>query len=124
MKKGPSTIHGTGKRLAGIRRARGLTQRQLSKLTGISNRMIAYYEVQTEYPPAHLLLPLTKALRVSTDELLGIKDFKDTVDKKEAALWRNLKKATLLPKTDQQTLVKNLKDLLAKNRIKIKKDSP
>lgn len=117
MKKRPPTIKDFGKKLAQIRRARGLSQRRLAKLSDISHRMIAYYEAQTKHPPTHLIVPLTKVLGVSADELLGIKSFKHPFDSQHPRLWNRLSKAALLPKEDQQTLLKNLDDLLAKNRI-------
>jgi len=110
------TVKSFGKKLAEIRGARGLSQRQLAKLAGISHRVVAYYEVQTRHPPTHLIVPLVKALGVSADELLGIKRVEHPFDSKHARLWYKLSKAALLPKEDQQTLLKNLYDLLAKNR--------
>jgi ribosome-binding protein aMBF1 (putative translation factor) len=50
MKKNTTTSF--GQRLASVRKARGLSQRDLATLTGISNRMIAYYEAQSDRPPA------------------------------------------------------------------------
>lgn len=118
MKKTTPAVKSFGKKIAEIRGTRGLSQRQLAKLTGISYRVIAYYEAQTKHPPTHLIVPLVKALGVSADELLGIKKFEHPFDGQHPRLWSKLSKAALLPKEDQQTLLKNLDDLLAKNRIK------
>lgn len=41
-----------GERLARLRQAASYSQRDLAAEIGISNRMIAYYEKETEYPPA------------------------------------------------------------------------
>lgn len=73
-----SDVSGQGHRskLAGFRRAAGLTQKQLGENVGVSARVIAYYEGETEYPPGHLIEPLARALNVSTDELLGIRNVK------------------------------------------------
>lgn len=90
MKK-ETTIMDFGKRLAGFRKASGLTQQQLGEKVGVSKRVIAYYEGETSYPPAHLVSPLAKALNVSTDELLGLKEAKETRSPDFAALWRRLK---------------------------------
>ena len=35
--------------------------------------MIAYYETESDHPPTNMLVGLATALKVSTDELLGIK---------------------------------------------------
>jgi len=53
--KQTSTIEDFGKRLSDLRKALGLTQKQLGEKVGVSNRVIAYYEGETDYP----LSPLT-----------------------------------------------------------------
>ena len=65
-----------GKRLSAIRKQAGYTQTDLAKELGISQRMISYYESDTEYPPASLLPDLVKLLGVTSDELLGIAPLK------------------------------------------------
>jgi transcriptional regulator with XRE-family HTH domain len=86
--KRPTTIKGFGQRLAEMRRASGLTQVQLGEKVGVSNRVIHYYDGETNYPPAHLIEPLAKALNVSVEELLGVKAIKQQCDPQHATLWR------------------------------------
>ena len=81
----------------------------------MSYRVIAYYERETEHAPAHLLAPLAKALKVTADELMGIKDIKPQLDPENVALWRRLKKAEILPKADQKALLQYLDALVRKN---------
>lgn len=90
-KKSESTILNFGKTLANMRKASGLTQQQLGDTVGVSKRVIAYYEGETDYPPTHLIATLAKALNVSTDELLGLKQTKETLSPNLASLWRRLK---------------------------------
>jgi transcriptional regulator with XRE-family HTH domain len=90
-KKSESTILDFGKRLANMRKASGFTQQQLGEKVGVSKRVIAYYEGETDYPPTHLIATLAKALSVSTDELLGLKQTKETLSPNLASLWRRLK---------------------------------
>ncbi len=113
--KQTSTIEGFGERLADLRKAMGLTQKQLGEKVGVSNRVIAYYEGETDYPPAHLIEPLAKALKVSSDELLGLKRIKQQLNPEHAALWRRLKKIESLPKRDQKALLHYLDALVTKN---------
>jgi transcriptional regulator with XRE-family HTH domain len=113
--KQTSTIEGFGERLADLRKAMGLTQKQLGEKVGVSNRVIAYYEGETDYPPAHLIEPLAKALKVSSDELLGLKRIKQQLSPEHAALWRRLKKIETLPKRDQKALLHYLDALVSKN---------
>jgi len=103
-----------GKRLARLRRASGLTQLELGERIGVSKRVVAYYEGETSYPPAHLIEPLAKVLKVSTDELLGLKNIKQQHDPEHAALWRRLKKVETLPKKDQKALLHYLDALVLK----------
>ena len=63
---------GFGPRLAALRKAAGYTQQQLADEIGASRRVIAYYEAESEHPPANLLVDLARVLKVSVDELLGL----------------------------------------------------
>ena len=77
--------------------------------------VIAYYEGETNYPPGYLIGPLAKALKVSVEELLGIKAVKGKRDPQQAALWRRLRKAEELPKGDKKALLHYLDALVKKN---------
>ena len=45
---------GFGPRLAGLRKAAGISQMALAAEIGVSQRMMAYYESPTAHPPANL----------------------------------------------------------------------
>lgn len=92
-----------GKRLAQIRKAKGFSQYTLAEALGVSNRMVAYYEAQTNFPPAHLLPKLSKILEVSTDELLGIKSTKGLP--LNGKLYKKLKQAEKLPPKAQKKIM-------------------
>jgi len=57
-------------------KAAGYSQRDLAAEIGISQRIVAYYETQSDYLPTHLFTVLAKALGVSADQLLGIEKLK------------------------------------------------
>lgn len=65
-----------GKRLSTLRKKAGYTQVELAKELNVTQRMISYYEGQSEYPPCAMLPKLVSVLNVSSDELLGIKPLK------------------------------------------------
>lgn len=65
-----------GKRLSKLRKAAGFTQVELANELGVTQRMISYYEGHSEYPPSNLIPLMAQILRVSADELLGIKPLK------------------------------------------------
>ena len=57
--------------LIGLRKERGLTQEDLSRISGISRRMVAYYETKPANPPINKVESLAKALNVRISELIG-----------------------------------------------------
>lgn len=71
-KRKTDVIQNFGERLAQLRKAAGYTQVELAAEVGITQRMVAYYEVPDAQPPAHLLPQIAKTLGVSVDVLLGL----------------------------------------------------
>jgi len=61
-------------RLKKLREEKGLTQVQLSELTGISTRMIQKYESANARPRLDAAEKIAKALNVTADQLLGNAD--------------------------------------------------
>ena len=104
-----------GERLKNIRKAKGVTQVELAEVIGVSQRIITYYECESGFPPSHLLPLMAKTLRVSTDELLGIKNVKELLPPEQAILWKKLKRISTLPKKDQKILLNLLNSMLNKN---------
>ena len=111
------TIEGFGRRLADIRKSRSMTQAQLGELVGVSNRVIAYYETESDQPPGALLADLAKALKVSADELLGLKPPKEEPNPKLARLLNRLKRVADLPPADQRAVLQHV-DALVDARCK------
>ncbi|MEF9974784.1 MAG: helix-turn-helix transcriptional regulator [Clostridia bacterium] len=54
-----------------LRKRAGLTQKELSELSGIGRPLIARYEVGTRMPRIDKAVRLAKVLDVSLDELIG-----------------------------------------------------
>jgi transcriptional regulator with XRE-family HTH domain len=105
-----------GSRLAEIRRARGLTQVELAKAVGSTQRAISYYESFHGYPPALAVAQLARALDVTSDELLGLQRLpkrRDQPDDPDARrLWRKLKRVLELPPTDRRALIRTFSTLI------------
>lgn len=98
----------TGQQVRRLRLARGLTQAELGKAVGLSQRMVAYYEAQGGVPSAELLRKFADALDVSTDALLG-----RTATRRESPepqinlrLWRRVRRIEELPSHDRKTILK------------------
>ena len=58
--------------LVRIRVKRGLTQNELSKLSGVNQQTISRYEKGQRVPDSNNLKKLALALKCSADDLLGI----------------------------------------------------
>lgn len=95
-----------GRRMARLRKHAGYSQVGFAKEIGISPRMVAYYEVQTDRPPAHLLAVIAKALGVSADQLLGLEEVPKRKPPINQQLLRTLKKIETLPPRDQGPLLR------------------
>lgn len=61
----------TGKFIAGERKRRSLTQRQLAEALGISDKTISKWERGAGFPDVSLLLPLCGELDITVNELLA-----------------------------------------------------
>ena len=65
-------IHGLGERLHNLRRARNLSQKEVSNALGISASVLSNYESGERTPSIENLVTLSSFYRCSTDYLLGI----------------------------------------------------
>ena len=110
------TLDGFGARLAALRQSRGLTQTELGDAAGVSQRVIAYYETETTQPPGALLVDFAQALKVSTDELLGLKPTSDKLAPKTARLLKRLQRIEELPPADQRAVLKLVDAMLDTRR--------
>jgi transcriptional regulator with XRE-family HTH domain len=105
-----------GPRLTAIRKARGLTQVELAQAAGSTQRSISYYENDDGIPPAAAVIALAKALRVSSDELLGLKPprLEHTRDDAETRrVWKRFQMVTALPEKDQRAVIRLINSLVA-----------
>ena len=68
--------------------------------------MIVYHEKDEAQPPRAVLVDFAEALKVTTDELLGLKQKTEMVDPKEAKLTKRFEKVKELPIGDQRAVLK------------------
>jgi len=105
-----------GERLQAIRKARGLTQVQLAEAAETTQRAVSYYETEAGFPPAPAVIALAKALKVTTDELLGVKPprVERVNDDSEARRqWKRFQMISTLPERDQKAVVRLVNSLVA-----------
>lgn len=105
---------GFGKRLLALRTDRGLTQHELAKLTNASQRAISYYENEAGFPPAAAVVSLAEALRVSTDELLGVEPHRPGLLESDPELrraWKRFQVFMTLPERDRRAVIRLINSL-------------
>ncbi len=104
-------IKNFGKRLAMLRKQRGMTQQQLAGEIDVSRRVIAYYEVESDNPPGNIIMLLSKALNITSDELLRLTPT-ETGGKPSLKLTRRMKEIENLPPSQQKVLLKTIDTFL------------
>lgn len=113
-RKQPPT--GFGKRLLDLRTARCLTQVELAELSDSTQRAISYYENEADFPPASAVIALAKAMHVSTDELLGLKQPEPgplEADPELRRMWKKFQQMMSLPERDQRAVLRLINSLAA-----------
>jgi len=100
-----------GQRMARLRRERGITQVELAEILGIAQPMVSAYENGGLRLHGELIVALTKILDVSADQLLGLKETKNGTAP-NGRLLRKLKQLELLPRRDQQALMRTIEAFL------------
>lgn len=109
---------GFGERLRSLRKARGLTQVQLAEAANTTQRAISYYENEPGFPPVTAVIALAAALRVSTDELVGVKMPKrerSAMTPETRRLWKKFQQFTTLPEKDQRAVIRLINSLSGSN---------
>jgi transcriptional regulator with XRE-family HTH domain len=106
----------------GERRAEhGITQIQLAEMIGSSQRAISAYETVAEYPPTAVVVELAKVLKVSANELLGLKPVwldRSKEDPEARRLWKKFQQVMTLPEKDQRTVIRLVNSLVeTKGRV-------
>jgi len=107
-----------------LRTLKGLSQKDLAKLTGISPRMIFHYEKHVSHPSIEKVEIIAKALNVSIGQLLGLENNKSTnseIDdfgKQNVKTIKQLKKILKLNPIDRSTIYKMVDVLLQKEEYK------
>lgn len=98
-----------GERLARLRKARGLTQITFAARIGITQSLLSAYECNRLKLSAEMAIHVAQALRVSADELLGLKTAKGNGQGQlSLKLTRRMLRIDQLPASEQQLLLKTI----------------
>lgn len=109
-----------GRRLATLRKAAGYTQVELADEIGVTQRVIAYYEGQTDHPPTTLLPDIARALKITTDELLGATPIKKAAKPGNTRLQRRLAQLEQLGSKEKRQALQFLDTLIEREKWKKK----
>jgi len=101
-----------GRRLREFRNRRALSQAQLADLVGVTQTLVSDYEVGRLRLHAGLVMRFAKALRVSADELLGLKESKENGFLKDRRFIRRFQEIDKLSRSEKQTLLKTIDHFL------------
>jgi transcriptional regulator with XRE-family HTH domain len=112
-----------GQNLIKFRKERGLSQQDLANRTGLSQRMIVYYENEAVRPPIDKIEVIAKALNVEINGLLGTSA--ETEIQKEfiqidARTIKKLKIILSLPKNQRHIIYSMAESFLKQNKEKEK----
>ena len=80
--------------------------------------MVVYYEKEAGHLPTHLLPRLTKALGVSTDQLLGVERVKRNGRVRDTKLWRRFSEMEKLSPAQRKPLVQVIDAFLEREKAK------
>jgi hypothetical protein len=87
------------------------------ELVGVFQCMVTYYERAADHPPAHLVPKLAEALKVTTDELLGVRPVEAEPAPRSTRLWRKLREIEKLPVGGRKAVLKSLDGLLVRRKL-------
>jgi transcriptional regulator with XRE-family HTH domain len=102
-----------GTRIAELRRTHGLTQLQLAEALGLTQQMVASYEVGRRRVPVSLLPDLAQALAVSVEVLIGQKEASPGKRGPTPKLLQQVERIQRLPKAKQRFVMDMIDTVLA-----------
>lgn len=102
-----------GARIAQLRKERGLTQTQLAEILGLTQQMVASYEVGRRRVPVSLLPAIADALTISVEELIGRSPARAAARRGPAPkLQQQFERIGQLPKAKQRFVMEMLETVL------------
>jgi len=103
-----------GRRLARLRRERGLTQIEMAEMLGVAQPVVSDYERGELRLHGELIIKLTHILAISADELLGLDKPAHNEKLGDRRFIRRLKEIDRLNKRDQQALLRTIDAFLGR----------
>jgi len=97
-----------GQRLARLRKKRALTQCELAKIIGIAQSTLTDYERDKLRLHDNIIIKIAKALKISADQLLGLKNVENNNKSPSLKLMKRLYEIEKLSLSQQKVLLKNI----------------
>jgi transcriptional regulator with XRE-family HTH domain len=106
-----------GRRIARLRREKGLTQAELAERLQVSQPVVSDYENDVIRLPADVVVQIAQILDASTDELLGVKPPipRSGTGIKNRRLYRRMQEIEKLPRRDQDALLRTIEAFISKS---------
>lgn len=108
-----------GSRIGYFRKKRGLTQAGLARLIGITNVLVSHYERNRLRINNDMLARFALALKVSADDLLGLKKSKTPAPEISLRFLKRLLIIETLPENQKKSIIRSLDDAIARNGASI-----
>lgn len=110
-----NTSREIGQRIAKLRKANGLTQRDLAGILGVAQSVVSDYERGELRLHGELILHFTELFGATPNEILGIEpsSVKPKVPKNQR-LYRRTLEIDKLPRRDQEALLRTIDAFLSK----------
>ncbi|MDR2020979.1 MAG: helix-turn-helix domain-containing protein [Treponema sp.] len=119
----PNLAYCIGRRLQYLRKKRGLTQKELAEKIGLTREAVASYESGRARLMDMILIDLAAALRVSTDEILGLKAPENGTSRISRRLIKRMLIIEGLPDCIKKHIIRTLDDSIRANtRLSILND--
>ena len=98
-----------------LRDALRMTQQELADKMGVTKRMVANYESDSEGPVVERLTAIAQALNVTVSYLLGESTLKTIEPEVPPSLRKHVEKLRKLPPKDQKAAIRMIDALAAQN---------
>lgn len=104
-----------GKRIANIRKQKGLTQWELADKMKIARSLITDYERGKLRLFDEVIVKLAEAFETTTDDVLGYKTQKEPIET-NVRIMKRFRKIETLPEMKKKAILKTLDDLIRANK--------
>jgi transcriptional regulator with XRE-family HTH domain len=111
-----SLVEKIGGNITKIRKAKGLTQKDLAVKIGISQRLLSHFEVGRRRITSEMLFQIALSLNVSADKILGLNGSVKDSSPISPSLIKRIHEIEMLPLNEKRALVKTIDNFLKANK--------